>query len=158
MTAMPPAPDAGPPGPHDDEVHELEARLADLWQRTRASARDRARAVHPQLDPTAYPLVFLLGRDGPARPSDLGARLYLDRSTVTRQVDALERLGLVRREPDPTDARARIVVLSEEARETFAALQRERAERWRAALGAWPADDVTRLADLLHRLADADIW
>ncbi len=158
MTAMQPAPDAGPDGPAPDDVQELEARLADLWQRTRASARDRARAVHPQLDPTAYPLVFVLGRDGPARPSDLGARLYLDRSTITRQVDALVRLGLVTREPDPTDARARMVVLSEPARESLAELQRQRAERWRAALGVWPAGDVARLADLLRRLSDADIW
>ena len=141
-----------------DVVQDLESGLADLWQRTRASVRERARAVHPQLDPTAYPLVVVLGRDGPSRPSDLGARLYLDRSTVTRQVDSLVRLGLVSRRPDPTDARARLVALSEEALSALHELQRARAERWRTALGEWDPADVSRLAELLHRLAEADVW
>lgn len=145
-------------GTAPDPVQELELRLADLWQRSRASARERARAVHPRLDPTAYPLVAVLARRGPTRPSELGELLFLDRSTVTRQVDAVARLGLVTRVPDPTDARARLVALTEEAGRRLQELQEERTRRWQTALATWPEADVQRLAALLGHLVDADVW
>lgn len=148
----------GDPAEAPDRVQELELRLADLWQRSRAAARERARAVHPRLDPTAYPLVAVLGRRGPTRPSELGELLYLDRSTVTRQVDSAARLGLVTRVPDPTDARARLVALTEETGRRLQELQEERTRRWRAALATWPEADVERLAALLGHLVDADVW
>ena len=143
--------------PQHDRVEGLELRLANLWQRSRASARERAHAIHPRLDPTAYPLVAVLGRRGPTRPSELGDLLYLDRSTVTRQVDAAARLGLVTRLPDPTDARARLVALTEEAGRRLRELQVERTRRWRAALATWPEADVERLTALLGHLVDADV-
>lgn len=158
MSGMEQSPPHRPDGPPADEVGVLEGRLTDLWQRSRSSARERARAVHPRLDATAFPLLVVLGRHGPARPSDLGARLYLDRSTVTRQVDALERLGLVVRRPDPTDARARLVELTDQARTSLAQAQEERSARWRRSLGEWDPADLARLSDLLRRLAEADVW
>lgn len=46
---------------------------------------------------------------GPVRLSDLAAWQAVDRSTMTSQVRHLEGLGLVSREPDPSDRRASLV-------------------------------------------------
>jgi DNA-binding MarR family transcriptional regulator len=46
------------------------------------------------------------------RMSELGARRMLTPSGITRVVTRLERKGLLRREPDPTDGRAALAVLT----------------------------------------------
>jgi DNA-binding MarR family transcriptional regulator len=50
--------------------------------------------------------------DGALRLSDLGKRLGIAPSTLTRNLVRLEERGLIRREPDPGDGRAQRVVLS----------------------------------------------
>src|SRR4051794_34874254 len=47
--------------------------------------------------------------EGRARPSDLAAHANVTRQAVTKVVDELERLGIVRRDPDPADGRGVIV-------------------------------------------------
>jgi len=46
------------------------------------------------------------------RMSELGVRRMLTPSGITRVVDRLEKRGLVRREPDPSDGRAAVAVLT----------------------------------------------
>nr|WP_279591103.1 helix-turn-helix domain-containing protein [Modestobacter marinus] len=51
---------------------------------------------------------------GPARATDLVARLGMDMSTVSRQVASLVALGLVERVPHPGDGRVRPSSISAE--------------------------------------------
>ena len=131
--------------------------MADLWRRSRARVRVLARQVHPQLDPAAYPLVVLLAARGPLRLTELGAALELDKSTVSRQVDSVVRLGLAERLPDPTDARARLIGLTTDGRARAGRLQEEQLVHWRASLATWPEDDVRQLTALLHRLGQTGL-
>lgn len=140
-----------------EAVPALEAEMAALWRRSRARIRTLARQVHPQLDPAAYPLVVLLAGRGPLRISDVGAALELDKSTASRQVDAVVRLGLAERLADPSDARARLVGLTPDGAQRVRRLQQEQVDRWRASLTAWPADDVRTLTALLHRLGETGL-
>ncbi|MEU2348807.1 MarR family winged helix-turn-helix transcriptional regulator [Modestobacter sp. NPDC049651] len=133
-------------------VAALEEEMAGLWRRGRSRIRDAARAVDPQLDPASYPLLTVLVRRGPTRVSDLGAALDLDKSTVSRQVDAAARLGLVDRVPDPADARVRLVTLTELGHRQMDAVHTQRLARWRASLATWEADDLQQLTALLRRL------
>ncbi|MBA2754230.1 MAG: MarR family transcriptional regulator [Chloroflexia bacterium] len=48
------------------------------------------------------------------RLRDLARAVVLSRSGLTRTVDRLERAGLLRREPDPTDRRGAFAVISED--------------------------------------------
>jgi DNA-binding MarR family transcriptional regulator len=137
---------------HEDVVPALEDELAAFWRQARVSARDAARAIHPRLDPTAFPMIAVLGGSGPVRMSELGARLFLDKSTVSRQVDAAVRLGLVERTVDPTDARARLVGLSPAGRETYRRVQDERRARWLEALDGWDRSEIVALTDLLAKM------
>jgi DNA-binding MarR family transcriptional regulator len=140
-----------------DEVAELEAAISDTWSWARATARSGAQALDPRLDVTAYPLVSTLGYRGAMRPSELAALLHLEKSTVSRQIDAAARLGLVERGPDPDDARAVTVRLTEDARTRLEALRAVRMERWRAALAEWEPGDITELTRLLELLTKVDL-
>jgi len=136
-----------------DDVDALEAAVADTWAWARTLSRAAAHALEPRLDPTAYPMVALVGSRGALRPSEISAALQLDRSTVSRQIDAAARLGLVERVPDPADARAVIVRFTPAAQARMDALRADRKEQWRAALATWEPRDITELTRLLGMLS-----
>jgi DNA-binding MarR family transcriptional regulator len=52
---------------------------------------------------------------GPRTPAELADAAGVTRATMTGLIDTLERDGLVRREPDPTDRRMMSVLLTEKA-------------------------------------------
>ncbi|MGI4893935.1 MAG: MarR family winged helix-turn-helix transcriptional regulator [Janthinobacterium lividum] len=131
---------------------QLERELAILLRRSRAISRETARTVHPDLEPEAYSLLVRLDDVGEARPSDLAAFFSIGKPTLSRQVQLLERLGLVSRGADPTDGRAVRLTLSPEGLQKVHAARAARRQRLFTLLEDWPADDMTRLASLVGRL------
>ena len=92
--------------------------------------------------------------DSGTRLTDLAEMAQVTKQTASFLVDQLERAGFVTREPDPRDARARLVVISAKGREVQRlAAEEERAvyEEWRAHLGD---SDFRRLEDVLGRLRE----
>lgn len=82
-------------------LHAAVSSLVRLYQ-----FRDRDRiACHDVSVTQCYALEMLVER-GPSRGQALAEALMLDKSTVTRVVDALVRKGYAERLPDPLDARA----------------------------------------------------
>ena len=65
-----------------------------------------------------------LGRSGPLPLSELGSRVLLEKSWVSRAVDAMVDRGLVSKETNPADARSWLVTLTSEGERTVAALNR----------------------------------
>jgi DNA-binding MarR family transcriptional regulator len=68
-----------------------------------------------EIVPGHYIVLRNLGEDG-ARPSELAARAAVTRQAITKVVDDLERLGFVRRDPDPVDGRGVIVRYTDRGR------------------------------------------
>lgn len=71
--------------------------------------------------------------------AELGRRLGISKQAAAKHVDALERLGYVRRGPDPSDARSRLVLLTEHGLDALARSARifdDLRARWAAVLGA----------------------
>jgi DNA-binding MarR family transcriptional regulator len=58
-------------------------------------------------------LVILRGAGEPLPPSTISERLTVTRGTVTGVLDSLEKRGLVRRTPHPTDRRSLLVEITE---------------------------------------------
>ncbi|MGY1708286.1 MarR family winged helix-turn-helix transcriptional regulator [Geodermatophilus sp. SYSU D00758] len=96
---------------------------------------------------------------GGTRLTDLAAQALVTKQTTGHLVDQLERAGYVRRLPDPTDARARLVVIAERGEAVVAVARRVEAEveaEWTAHLGE---EDAARLREILTRLREVtDPW
>ncbi|MEU5878800.1 MarR family transcriptional regulator [Spirillospora sp. NPDC047279] len=80
---------------------------------------------------------------------ELGERLDLEKSTVSRLVGQLHRRGWLRREQAADDARISLLSLTDEGRHTAAQLAAARSRRFARLLEGIPAD---RHADVLHAL------
>jgi DNA-binding MarR family transcriptional regulator len=114
-----------------------------LLRDARAAIEDAVRADLAQngfgdVTPAQSALLRNLGEDG-ARPSDLAAHADVTRQAITKLVDELERLDLVRRDPDPDDGRGVIVRYTDRGRAGVAIARKrmlalERA--WAAQVGA----------------------
>lgn len=118
------------------------------------TVRSYAQVHHEQLGPTGLSVAALARLSAaPARSGDLARALGVSPSAVSRAVATLERLGYVRRTPDPVDARAHVVTLSADGRTFLAAQHREHARRVATALDGW---DDARARCLLDGLAELD--
>jgi DNA-binding MarR family transcriptional regulator len=97
--------------------------------------------------------VLLYLRDhGPVRQSVLAADFGLSPHSITDIVDGLERLGMAERRPDPTDRRAKLVVITDAG---LAGLDVANATRQRLltrVFGALDEPDRTTLLRLLDQL------
>lgn len=151
--------DPGPAAARAAATTELERELSLLFRRARHLSDRLAARIHPELDAPGYGLMVAVleaesnhERSG-VRAVDLANRTRLHKSTLSRSLADLERLGLVTRVRDPQDARARLVTLTERGRsaveDSRAARRREMLRR----LGEWDAGDLSQLAALLGRLS-----
>lgn len=111
-----------------------------------------AREVHPDLEPAAYGLLIRLDELGRQRATELAAYIGVGKATMSRQLRALEELGLLAREPDPADGRAWLVDLTEEGRSRVGRVREARRARYVSQLAHWDRREVAELARLLHQL------
>jgi DNA-binding MarR family transcriptional regulator len=140
------------PEPVRDRAAEaLERELSVLFRRARAASGELAREVHPELEPAAYGLLVRLDEVQPERATDLAGYFGVGKATVSRQLRALEELGLVTREPDPVDGRAYLMRLTEEGRARFDRVRSARRERYLSRLVNWDRTEIAELSRLLHR-------
>lgn len=93
-------------------------------------------------------LVHLFRRDG-VRQTELAGILEIEKPTLGRLVDQLERKGWVARQVDPDDLRARRLVVSPEARDLITEMDSLAQTVQDDALRGVSDQDATRLADLL---------
>ncbi|WP_333766525.1 MarR family winged helix-turn-helix transcriptional regulator [Streptomyces sp. IBSBF 2435] len=132
----------------------------DTVQRELTAFARRARAtaarVHPELSLVAYTILAHLEERQGCRATDLAAHYLLDKSTVSRQVAALEKLGFIERRVDATDHRVQVLHLAPGGTEILAAARASRQESVQVRLAAWDPEDLERFARYLVRYnADA---
>ena len=137
--------------PWADELGEQLSRLQRVRERTKAQISAMA---HDQLDVAVYTALWRLAADGPMRASALAEALYSDPSSVSRQVAQLVEKGLVRREADPVDGRASILVVTDAGNEVAETMRRRRNENLGRVIADWTEDDRARFVALLDRFVD----
>ena len=109
----------------------------------------------PDIDRSGYGILSRIADSGPQRLSALAQTFGLDPSTITRQVQALESNGLLRRSRDPHDRRASLLQLTDAGHEALRSTRRLRIERLRDAMSDWSADEQHTFSRLLEHFNDA---
>jgi DNA-binding MarR family transcriptional regulator len=115
----------------------------------------RQRQPGDQIDYSAFPILKLLGHQGPMRLSAVAHVLGLDASTVSRHARQLEDRGLLERTDDPEDRRASRVAVSAQGTECLLQGYQSRHELLTRSLVDLSEDEQDTLRLLLHRVTVA---
>jgi DNA-binding MarR family transcriptional regulator len=136
-------------------IATIETEVALLFRRAEATRRAAPGAEHRALDRAAYVILRQLDSHGAANVGTIAGLLGLDGSTVTRQVAAMERDGLVERRRDPSDGRGTLIVATTHGRALLRTVRRARYELYGRILADWSTQDRADLARLLHQLNES---
>jgi DNA-binding MarR family transcriptional regulator len=131
----------------EDAVETIQREMTAFARRARASAG----RMHPELSLVSYTLLGHLEESGGCRATDLAAHYALDKSTVSRQVAALERARLIERRLDPEDHRVQVLHLTDVGTQILAQVTESRRVAFRERLEGWAEDDLARFAAYLLR-------
>ena len=115
-----------------------------------------AEAGFSDLTTAQMKLVQRIGPHG-SRLTDLAEQAQVTKQTAGYLVDQLERVGWVERVPDPTDGRARLIRLSERAREAIPIAEGAVAEvtaEWTAHLGSRRMQQLRGALTALREITD----
>jgi DNA-binding MarR family transcriptional regulator len=96
-----------------------------------------------------------LQEQGPTRQSVLAADFELSPHSITDIVDALERLGLAERRPDPADRRAKLVAITDAGQSALDVANVTRERLLTQIFGSLTEDDRAALLRLLGHLDEA---
>jgi DNA-binding MarR family transcriptional regulator len=135
-----------------DNLGFLLAKATQRWNELLAEGF--ARNGYPEVRPSYGSLLVPLFEQDGLRMSELAARSRLSKQTMTTMVRLLERDGLVRRERDPSDARAMHVYLTSKSRAFRPVAERVLAELDRRVGSRLSADDLARLKVMLKGVID----
>jgi len=160
------------------EMHDEVAAILDAWKRERPDLdpspvaifgritrieRSKSQALHPlfsrrRLDPGEYDVLAALrcsGEPYALTPTELYRTLLVTSATMTERADRLERRGLVRRRPSPSDRRSILIVLTTAGRRCIDRAATELVALEHELLRPLNAQQRRTLADLLAVLDNA---
>jgi len=137
----------------------MDARLANTaWEEVmtahmRLMRRFAARDYWADLSMREYDVLYTLSKcEDAQRLSDLQDHVLLSQPTLSRLVDRLVERGLVQRVPDPSDARAVRLSLTEAGREAQRRIGRAHARDVAEAMSVLSDDELAQLARLVRTL------
>ncbi|ALE75471.1 Transcriptional regulator, MarR family [Pseudonocardia sp. Ae168_Ps1] len=146
--------------PATAEPDEADIELADtvvrelfmlVRQVKRSAERHRPDMI---VDMAGYHVLAHLHFGGPQRATEIAAAFHSDPSTISRQVSALVKAGLVERRADPGDGRASLLAANDEGVRVIETERRRRAHVIAEVLGGWDPADRVALTTLLDRFLD----
>lgn len=137
---------------HSD-AEALHAAVSDLVRVYQFRDRDKICCYDISVT-QCYALEVLVER-GPSRSQALAEVLMLDKSTTTRVIDALVRKGYVERLPDPEDARAVSLRVTQEGRELYLRINSELIEQQAELLRDLEPEVRGAATEIIKRLARA---
>jgi MarR family transcriptional regulator for hemolysin len=126
---------------NDDTLRELTRGMLRLSRAYRAAA-DRVAAAYGLSHATAWAVVVIGRTPEGARPGAVADALEIEASSLVRVIDQLIEAGLVRREDDPVDRRAKLLRLTPRGQDCAQALEQALVLLRRQLFQAAPEADV----------------
>jgi DNA-binding MarR family transcriptional regulator len=136
----------------DSQVHRLREAIRGLVRRFSLAERADMSCCGMTV---AQAATLQALNDGNLRLSDLGTRLGIAPSTLTRNLARLEERGLISKEPDPIDKRAQLVTLTESGRVAAGDVGRQEELFARSVLDALPPGSESDVLNTLESLMAA---
>ncbi len=137
---------------------DIEHQLFKLLRRTNA-IHVQTSSGEVELERSAYAILCLVADDGPQRLGNIATAFRLDPSTITRQVQAVERLGLAAKSSDPEDRRAALLHLTEAGVNAVDTARAHRRRMLDAILADWSIEERADFLKALTRFNDTlDAW
>lgn len=149
--------DSGSAGSPDDPLavdttalHRVLVDLKRVYQ-----FRDRDQICCYDISVTQYWALEALERKGTLTLNELAAELYLDKSTASRVVDALQRKGYVKRSRHEHDRRALALSVAPAGRRVFKRIEADILAYERRLLAGFDHEVRSSLVELLRQLVEA---
>jgi MarR family 2-MHQ and catechol resistance regulon transcriptional repressor len=117
--------------------------------------RDRDKICCHDISVTQCYALEAVARHGPLSMNQLASHLYLDKSTVSRVVDAMERKGLLQRRPHSEDRRAVALDVTEDGRRLCEMIRRDLEQREKRLIADFDPETRAAMIELITRLARA---
>jgi DNA-binding MarR family transcriptional regulator len=121
-------------------------------QNSQATSRRASRLTGLNLSLSTLLLLEQMKGHAAMRITDLAEAVCVAKATVTRQVDELEKQGLVTRNSDQHDARASLVQITEKGQKAADLLARARLKVLQRILERWNESDLKQLTVTFERL------
>ena len=138
-----------------DELYAVFMRLNGYLNRPDVDAAFVARAG-VKLDGALFPLLSRIGLSGPISVVELARLVGRNHSTVSRQADKLEALGLVERQPAAGDQRIRLLEPTATGQDMLAKFRAVRRRFIDHHFTEWTNEERTLLLSLLRKMAKTD--
>ena len=139
------------PSPLSKRRLKMWLRMLRLTRTVEADLRDFLRREHETTLPRFDVMAALYRRREALTMSELSRLLLVSNGNATAVVDRLERDGLARRTPSPTDRRTVHVALTEDGARAFESMAREHEARIDALFDGLDGDDLDAMRDILRR-------
>ena len=142
------------PSPKDTEIAEFAGQLFfRLWRASHTRVADGLETIG--LTPALFGVLNVLGARKGTTQKEIGSAMGIDPSTMVSLIDGLERDGLAKRRPHPTDRRAREVVITPKGRRLLERGRRVALQVEDEVLGGLSASERRELLKLLRRALDS---
>ena len=128
--------------------------LPQLFRRYRLAVREHLGAESPPMHQIRA-LRMLVGQ-GPMRSGELASCLGIAPRSATAAIDGLQEHGLITRQDDPVDRRARVIVPTPQAHAALALAQRAQANAARDVVAPLSEADRAAFARLLREVTKQD--
>ena len=132
---------------------EIEQQLLRLTRRSQA-IHVRTSSGDVMLERSSYGILCLILDEGPQRLGTIATAFTLDPSTITRQVQAVEKAGLAVKTADPTDRRASLLSLTDQGRAAIEAARAYRRDVLGQVVQTWSDDERASFGSMLRRWND----
>lgn len=127
------------------QIRKTDRQLSQMYGRYLAKSGMRS---------TQYGLLRAIAAMPDPFITDIGRALSMDQTTVTRNVEKLEKAGLVETGPNPSDTRKKMVRLSAHGKACLDAAEPYRAEAQQRILDGLGEEEAQQLLRLLAKVSD----
>nr|WP_320048303.1 MarR family transcriptional regulator [uncultured Desulfuromonas sp.] len=130
--------------------HDLTHVLIELYDKI--SSWEQTVVRDSGLSPAQMHAVESVGHHGEMRMKEMAQRMGITTGTLTVMVDRLETLGILCRQPNPSDRRSYVIVLTDKGQHLFNEHHKLHELLTRELTSTFNDEETTTLHHLLHRL------